>query len=170
MPTGFLKHGQFVRPVDLSHSDKVIVLEPDSLRARDHRVRAVAVWDTVGDIREQVETLVFRITWGLYVTLWARNVHGKRGMNEKVKEAAVKLNPVDCIGRISPRPLLIIHREKDMMAPVDYAYELERNAGQPKELVIAEGRMHSDSDSFFSSKDRDDGAIRLTLDWLNRKI
>jgi alpha/beta superfamily hydrolase len=138
--------------------------------ADDQRVRAVAVWDTVGDMREQVETLGFRIIWWLYCSLWPRNVQGKRGMNEKVKEAALKLNPIEHIGRISPRPILIIHREKDMFAPVDYAYELERNAGQTKDLIIAKGRMHMDSDSFFSSKDRDDGAIRLTLDWLDRKV
>ncbi len=72
------------------------------------------------------------------------------------------------MGRISPRPLLIIHRRKDMIISADYAYELEQHAGQPKELIVAEGRMHMDSNPFFSSKERDDGAIRLTLDWLKR--
>ena len=46
--------------------------------AEDQRIKAVAVWDTVGDIRDQVETLGFRISWKLYVSLWARDVHGTR--------------------------------------------------------------------------------------------
>jgi fermentation-respiration switch protein FrsA (DUF1100 family) len=91
-------------------------------------------------------------------------------MYDKVKEAAVKLNPIDHVHRISPRPLLIIHRRKDPNAPVNHAYELERHARQPKTLVVAEGWAHSDSDSFFSSGERKDGAIRLTLDWLKKNL
>jgi len=138
--------------------------------AEDQRIKAVAVWDMVGDIRDQVETLGFRITWKLYVALWVRNVRGIQGIYDKVKEAANKLNPIDYGGRISPRPLLIIHRRKDLMVPIDHAYELERHARQPKELILAEGRMHSDSDSFFSSGERKDGAIKLTLDWLKKNL
>lgn len=138
--------------------------------ADDQRIKAVAVWDTVGDIRDQVETLGFRISWRLYVALWARGVHGTRGMYEKAKEAAYKLNPMDHVQRISPRPLLIVHRRKDPNAPVAHAYELERHAGQPKTLIVAEGWTHSDSDSFFSSGERNDGAIRLTLDWLRKNM
>jgi len=85
--------------------------------AEDHRIKAVAVWDTIGDVRDQVETLGFRITWRLYVALWVRNVRGTQGMYDKVKEAAIKLNPIDYLDRIPPRPLLIIHRRKDPMAP-----------------------------------------------------
>ena len=136
----------------------------------DQRIRALALWDTVGDVRDQVETLGFRISWKLYVALWVRNVRGKRGIYDKVKDAAFKLNPIDHVHRISPRPLLIIHRRNDPNVPVGHAYELERHAGEPVTLVVAEGRMHSDSDSFFSSGDRKDGAIRLTLDWLKKSL
>ena len=136
--------------------------------AEDPRISAVAVWDTVGDTRHQVETLGFRITWKLYITLWARSVRGTRGNYEKVKKAATELNPADYVPRISPRPLLIIHRRNDTNAPVKNAYELESFAKEPKTLIIAEGRTHSDSDSFFSSGQREDGAIRLTHDWLKK--
>jgi dienelactone hydrolase len=138
--------------------------------AEDQRIKALAVWDTVGDIRDQVETLGFRISWKLYVALWVRNVHGTQGIYDKVKEAAIDLNPIDHVHKISPRPLLIIHRRKDPQAPIEHAYELERHARQPKMLIVGEGRMHSDSDSFFSSGDRKDGAIRLTLNWLKKNI
>lgn len=136
--------------------------------AEDQRIKAVAVWDTIGDTQNQVETLGFRITWKLYVTLWARNVHGTKGIYDKVKKAAHDLNPTDYVHSTSPRPLLIIHRRNDPNAPVKNAYELESHAKQPKTLIIAQGRTHSDSDSFFSSRDRKDGAIRLTLDWLKK--
>lgn len=138
--------------------------------AEDQRIKAVAVWDTIGDIRDQVETLSSRIFWRLYVALWARNVRGVQGKIDKVRDAAIKLNPLDYVGTISPRPLLIIHRRKDTHVPVDNAYELERHARQPKELIVAEGRMHTDSDSFFSSWERKDGAIRLTLNWLEKNL
>lgn len=138
--------------------------------AEDQRVKAIAVWDTIGDVRGQVETLSFRITWKLYVALWARNVRGVERMYDKVKEAAIKLNPIDYVGRISPRPLLIIHRRKDIMVSVENAYELERHASHPKELIIAEGRMHTDTDSFFSAVERKNGAIRLTLNWLDKNL
>jgi len=70
------------------------------------------------------------------------------------------------VKEISPRPLLIVQRKNDFLAPVIHAHEVYEQAGEPKKLVIAEGRMHSDSDPFFSSAEREDGAIRITLDWL----
>ena len=70
--------------------------------------------------------------------------------------------------KLSPRPLLIIHRRNERIISLPHAYELERHAGQPKMLVVAEERMHMDSDSFFSSCERRDEAIKLTLDWLKK--
>jgi len=53
---------------------------------------------------------------------------------------------------------------------VDHAHEIYEQAGEPKKLVIAEGWVHSDKDPFFSSAEREDGAIRITLDWLNEVL
>ena len=40
------------------------------------------------------------------------------------------------ITKISPKPLLIVHGEKDTRNPVDLAQQLYKNAGDPKELVL----------------------------------
>jgi len=50
---------------------------------------------------------------------------------------------------------------------VIHAHELYKQAGEPKKLVIAEGWKHYDNDPFYSSAERENGAIRITLDWLN---
>jgi len=76
------------------------------------------------------------------------------------------LDPLNYVKEISPRPLLITHRKNDFLAPVIHAHELYEQAGKPKKLVIAKGWKHYDSDPFFSSSEREDGAIRITLDWL----
>lgn len=46
------------------------------------------------------------------------------------------------VGRIAPRPLLIVHGSQDELVPVAQAHELYAAAGQPKELVVLEGTGH----------------------------
>jgi dipeptidyl aminopeptidase/acylaminoacyl peptidase len=53
-----------------------------------------------------------------------------------------ELRPLDSVGRIAPRPLLIIHGTRDAVTPLDHAYQLYAAAGEPKELWIAEGAHH----------------------------
>jgi len=53
------------------------------------------------------------------------------------REAGVDLRvarPVDTIGQISPRPLLIIHGQEDGLFNVENAYHLYEAAGEPKEI------------------------------------
>ena len=57
-----------------------------------------------------------------------------------------------------------------MLVPVDFAHELYEEAGEPKELIIGKGRNHSELSSFFTSEKREDGAIRLTLEWLSQVL
>jgi uncharacterized protein len=52
------------------------------------------------------------------------------------------LRPVEAVGRIAPRPLLLIHGTRDAVTPVAHAHELYAAAGEPKELWIAEGAHH----------------------------
>ena len=52
------------------------------------------------------------------------------------------LRPVDAVGAIAPRPLLLIHGTRDDVTPVDHAHQLYAAAGEPKELWIAEGARH----------------------------
>ncbi len=52
------------------------------------------------------------------------------------------VQPLLYVGRLSPRPLLIIHGSADQTVPVSHAYRLYAAAGEPKELWIAEGAEH----------------------------
>ena len=50
--------------------------------------------------------------------------------------------PIDAVGRIAPRPLLIIHGEGDSMVPVEHAHQLYQRAGEPRDLWIVPGVEH----------------------------
>lgn len=50
--------------------------------------------------------------------------------------------PVREIGRIAPRPVLLIHGDRDHLVPVEHAYALYRAAGEPRTLWIANGSGH----------------------------
>jgi dipeptidyl aminopeptidase/acylaminoacyl peptidase len=52
------------------------------------------------------------------------------------------VSPVRYIHQISPRPLLLIHGDKDDTVPVAHAHQLYQQAGEPRELVIIPGASH----------------------------
>lgn len=54
------------------------------------------------------------------------------------------LDPVRFVGRIAPRPLLLIHGADDDLIPVHNAYALYAAAGEPKELWIVPGARHAE--------------------------
>ncbi len=50
--------------------------------------------------------------------------------------------PIDAVGAIAPRPILIVHGAGDTTVPVAQARRLFAAAGQPKQLWVAEGAEH----------------------------
>ncbi len=52
------------------------------------------------------------------------------------------VRPVDVVGKIAPRPLLIIHTTGDEIIPVEHAHRLHAAAGEPKELWIVADAPH----------------------------
>ncbi|MER3474272.1 MAG: hypothetical protein C4335_09635 [Armatimonadota bacterium] len=50
--------------------------------------------------------------------------------------------PVREIGKIAPRPLLLIHGDRDHLVPLQHAYALYQSAGEPRTLWIASGSGH----------------------------
>ncbi len=52
------------------------------------------------------------------------------------------VSPTRWIDRISPRPLLIIHGDKDVTVPPSHALELYQKAREPKEIAIIKGAEH----------------------------
>jgi len=69
--------------------------------------------------------------------------------------------PEASIGRLSGRPVLIIHGMNDELVPVEHARRLYELAGEPKELLILEGAGHQ--------LRREERAISSAMDWLHRQ-
>jgi uncharacterized protein len=72
---------------------------------------------------------------------------------------ASRLRPVDVIGQISPRPVLITHGNLDEIVPVRHAYLLFKAAEEPKELWLVPDAHHvgardADPDGYFTRIER----------------
>lgn len=52
------------------------------------------------------------------------------------------VRPLDVVGQIAPRPLLLIHGTADQTIPVEHSHRLYEAAGEPKQLWIFEGAAH----------------------------
>lgn len=64
--------------------------------------------------------------------------------SELLAGARIAVNaPIDAVGRIAPRPLLIIHDATDRFIPVENAHVLYAAAGEPKELWVGTGLGHA---------------------------
>ena len=61
----------------------------------------------------------------------------------RVRADPHRFRPVDVVGQIAPRPLLIIHGQDDALVPVRHARQLYRAAGEPKALWILPGVRHA---------------------------
>lgn len=57
-------------------------------------------------------------------------------------DAIMAYRPIDLVGRISPRAVMIIAVENDATTPEDHAYALYERAGGPKRLVIQRDTTH----------------------------
>lgn len=68
----------------------------------------------------------------------------------------------NAIGRISPRPILLIHGDADQIVPYPHAETLFDRAGEPKELVRIPGAAHQ--------LRRDPRALDAIIDWLDRRL
>jgi len=67
--------------------------------------------------------------------------------------------PVSLVGRIAPRPLLLIHGDADEVVPVSHARALFDAAGDPKQLAVIEGGVHR--------LRVDEHAMSIALEWLH---
>ena len=74
---------------------------------------------------------------------------------DRYYEELLTCNPVDCVGRVAPTPLLVIHGDEDDTVPVDEAHRLYEAAAAPKELYVVKGGGHK---------------LRLNLEAMDRAI
>lgn len=108
--------------------------------ARDVRVKAVIALCPVASIGE-------------HLTVTHRKNILKRGLpfvsgltitkaQEQWETLARRYDPVQYVDKISPRPLLLIHGDKDDIIPIDCSMRLFSKAREPKELFVVEGADH----------------------------
>ena len=53
-------------------------------------------------------------------------------------------SPLDCVGRVAPLPLLLVHGDRDRHFPVRHAERLAAAAGDPVELWVEKGFAHAE--------------------------
>ena len=70
------------------------------------------------------------------------------------------VSPVKWVERVSPRPLLLLHGDRDEVAPLESAHLLMQKAGEPKELQVIAGAGHR--------LRREPRAMDAALAWLKR--
>ncbi|MBI3966522.1 MAG: alpha/beta fold hydrolase [Chloroflexi bacterium] len=80
-------------------------------------------------------------------------------------EKLIAYRPEDVVDRISPRPLLLIHTEDDVIVPVDESRKLFERAGEPKQLVVLPGHHYS-----VYLPPLYDEVTRLSLEWLQQHL
>ncbi len=106
--------------------------------AADDRVKGVAVYGSAVDlaaieIDEEVAVHEF--------TPWLRTT--PRAFLDQRAEAASALRPLAVVGRIAPRPLLILHGGEDRWVPPSQAEALYARAGEPRRYIYYEDADHS---------------------------
>jgi len=69
-----------------------------------------------------------------------------------------RVSPIDYVADIAPRPLLLVHGDKDEVVDVSQAYMLYQKAGEPRELAIIDGAGHR--------LRLDERAMALVINWL----
>ncbi|MCX6001227.1 MAG: alpha/beta fold hydrolase [Chloroflexi bacterium] len=77
---------------------------------------------------------------------------------EKWLEGFRTVAPIEYIDKIAPKPLLLVHGDRDEVVPLAHAEKLFAKAGQPKELVILRGAGHR--------LRQDERAINTAMKWL----
>jgi uncharacterized protein len=68
------------------------------------------------------------------------------------------VSPIKYIDRIAPRPILLVHGDKDETVPVAHAGRLYDKAHEPKEMTIISGAGHR--------LRHDERAIKVAMDWI----
>ena len=71
------------------------------------------------------------------------------------------ISPIECVARIAPRPLLLVHGDSDESVHVSHAHWLYTRAGEPKQLAIIEGAGHR--------LRQNEEAMTIVTDWLKSR-
>lgn len=106
--------------------------------AGDPRVRAVVADSPFADMRGVVAHALGKLRLPPMPLLWLTD----RATRWRYGYGFAEVAPIDVIGALAPRPLLLLHGEGDSVIPVDHAYRLFGAAGEPTQLHIFDGADH----------------------------
>jgi len=78
----------------------------------------------------------------------------------EVVESMYTFRANDVVGKIAPRPLLLVHPANDTVTPTEQSVDLFRHAGQPTDLHLVAGVDH------FLFAENSTLVLNLVRDWL----
>lgn len=81
-----------------------------------------------------------------------------------VVESMVGFRANDVVGRIAPRPLLLLHPAADTVTPTEQSVDLFRHAGQPTDLHLIAGVDH------FMFAEGNTRVLNLVREWLAQRF
>ncbi|WP_392508081.1 alpha/beta hydrolase [Naumannella halotolerans] len=106
--------------------------------ADDPRVGRFVLDSPFADMTDVIRTAVHRMRLPTFPLLPLTDL--ATGIRYRYRFDDVR--PIDVIGKLSPRPLLLLHAEDDTIIPIDHAHRLLAAAGEPKELITYPGFDH----------------------------
>jgi dipeptidyl aminopeptidase/acylaminoacyl peptidase len=107
-------------------------------------IGAVVADSAFADVREVIGSAIERET-GLWPNLIKLFGPGLRFLAAKLYSVNLDgVSPEEAIASISPRPVLLIHGEKDSIIPAKHALRLKEAAGDKVELWLLPGRQHTE--------------------------
>jgi hypothetical protein len=80
----------------------------------------------------------------------------------EVVESMYTFRANDVVGKIAPRPLLLLHPAKDSVTPTEQSIDLFRHAGQPTDLHLVAGVDH------FVLSESNPLVVNLVRNWLEK--
>ena len=129
--------------------------------AHDPRVSSVATCACPADFRSLFQRETPMGTVQHFREIGAiRNKHFPPSI-EEWERGFETITPINWIGRISPRHLLLVHGEADELIPPEHAHRLYQKANEPKELRVIPGARHK--------MRLEEPAIAFVLDWLKAR-
>lgn len=94
---------------------------------------------------------------------------GYGGYPLETAEALIEFKPERLVSAIAPRAVLFIHMGEDVTVPPEESVNLYRNAGEPRKLVVMEGRKHYDTFQFTNPEVFKE-IMGIALDWFGQHL
>lgn len=108
--------------------------------ARTVAIEAVVADSSYARLDHTVERIARRVGGPFAPVVWRR---ARRAGERLLGVPLASVAPVDAIAAISPRPVLIIHGQRDRLTDVGDAHALYRACGDPKVLWVIERAGHA---------------------------